>query len=154
MIKNRLIIVADRGTMKAYRVEKAAGRGARLELVQSLEVPEAHAKYQDRMTDMAGRFPVSDGGSGRHANGVAEKLSIENETDRRLIRQLAQNIASVLIQERPEGWSLAAPSRINSAVLEELPRPFREQLTENVPCDLVHVDPNKLSEHFTWLQRV
>jgi len=57
MTPTSLIIVTDRGRLKAYKVDDAPNRGPSLQLVQSIEVTDAHGRYQDKLTDQAGGFP-------------------------------------------------------------------------------------------------
>jgi hypothetical protein len=153
-----LIIVTDRGSLKAYKVDEAPNRGPSLKLVQSVELTDAHGRYQDKLTDQAGRFPAGDGGgqagSGRHMNGVAERQGIETENDRRIFKQLADSITGVVQLAGIEGWSFAAPASIHSAVVDLLPRPVRERIVEYVKSDLVKIEPAKLPEHFRSLQPI
>ena len=107
MTPTSLIIVADRGGVKAYRVNETPTRGASLQLVQAFDITDAHGRYDDKLTDRAG-FPVSDG-NGRHANSIAERTALETENDRRICKQLAEHIAEVVKREAAEGWSFAAP---------------------------------------------
>ncbi|HEY1582702.1 MAG TPA: host attachment protein [Chthoniobacterales bacterium] len=151
MTPTSLIVVADRGGIKAYRVNETPTRGASLQLVQAFDITDAHGRYDDKLTDQAGRFPVSDG-NGRHANSIAERTALDAETDRRICRQLADHIAEVVRREAVEGWSFAAPSSIHSSVTELLPPPIRDRVVEHVSSDLVKVEPAKLSTHFRSLQ--
>src|ERR1044071_10254992 len=89
MIPTSLIVVADRGEVKAYRVNDTPNRGASLQLVQALDITDAHGRYDEKLTDQAGRFPVSDG-NGRHANSISERTDLENENERRICKQLAE----------------------------------------------------------------
>jgi hypothetical protein len=58
-MKSSFLIVADRGNLKAYRVEKVPGdRPPRVALVQAFTFTDAHLKITDKLSDMAGRFPV------------------------------------------------------------------------------------------------
>jgi hypothetical protein len=61
MIPSSLIIVTDRGSLKAYRVDETPTRGPSLQLVQAFNITDAHGKLVDKVSDLAGRFPVSDG---------------------------------------------------------------------------------------------
>jgi hypothetical protein len=153
MTPTSLIIVADRGEIKAYRVNETPNRGASLQLVQALDLTDAHGRYDDKVTDQAGRFPVSDG-NGRHANSIAERTALELETERRICKQLAEHIADVVRREAATGWSFAAPSSIHSSVTELLPSSIRNRLIENVKSDLVKIEPAKLAAHFRSLQPV
>ncbi len=134
MTPTSLIIVVDRGSLKAYRVDPTPTRGASLQLVQAFEITGAHGRYDDKVTDQAGRFPVSDGNR-RHANSVAERTALETENDRRICKQLAEHIAQVVKREAAEGWSFAAPASIHATVSDLLPAPIRHRLVEHVKSD-------------------
>ena len=151
MTPTALIIVVDRGGLKAYRVNETPTRGASLQLVQAFDITDAHGRYDEKVTDQAGRFPVSDG-NGRHANAVAERTALETENDRRICKQLAEHIAEVVKREGADGWSFAAPASIHSSVTELLPPPISARVVEHVKSDLVKIEPSKLHEHFRSLQ--
>lgn len=158
MTPSSLIIVADRGSMKAYRVVETPNRGPSLQLVQSVELTDAHGRYQDKLSDQAGRFPVGDGGgqgaSGRHMNAIAERQCLETENDRRIFRQLGEHIAEVVRNEAAEGWSFAAPTEIYPSIADQLPKPIRDRIVEHVKSDLVKIEPAKLPGHFRSLQPI
>jgi len=158
MTPTSLIIVADRGNLKAYKVDEAPGRGASLQLVQAFALTDAHGLYQDKLTDQAGRPPVSGGGDaaggGRHTNGVAERQGLAAETDRRIHKQLAEHVEEIVRREAPVGWSFAAPASIHAAVLDLVASEVRDQIVEHVKADLVKIEPAKLSAHFRSLQPV
>ena len=151
MTPTSLVVVADRGGVKAYRVNDTPNRGASLKLVQAFEITDAHGRYDDKLTDQAGRFPVSDG-NGRHANSIAERPAMETENDRRICKQLAEQIAEIVRREAVEGWSFAAPASIHSAVSDLLPPPIQRRVVEHVKSDLLKIEPAKLSGHFRSLQ--
>ena len=96
MTPTSLILVADRGSLKAYTVNQTPTRGASLQLTQAFDITDAHGRYDDKVTDEAGRFPVSDGSAARHANSSAERTAFETETDRRICKQLAEQIEEVV----------------------------------------------------------
>ncbi|MBA2743690.1 MAG: host attachment protein [Chthoniobacterales bacterium] len=153
-----LIIVTDRGSLKGYKVNEAANRGPSLQLVQSIDLTDAHGRYQDKLTDQAGRFAGGDGGgadgNGRHMGGAAERQGIETENDRRILKQLADKITEVVRLAGTEGWSFAAPASIHSAIVDLLPPPVRERIVEHVKSDLVKIEPAKLADHFRSLQPI
>ena len=154
MTPTSLIIVADRGSLKAYRVDETPTRGPSLRLIQAFDLTDAHGKLIDKVTDLAGRFPVSDGVGGRHANSIAERTQLETETDRRIHRQLADQIVKIIDRSGKEGWSFAAPASIHSAVTDLLPVEVRERIVEHVKSDLVNIEPAELPKHFRSLQPV
>ncbi len=157
MTPTSLIIVTDRGSLKAYKVTETPARGAGLRLVQAFETTDAHGRYQDKLTDQAGRFPVGDGiggGGGRHQNSIAERQGMEAENDRRIFRQLADSITEVVRREGTEGWSFAAPASIHTAVVELLPAEVRDRIVEHVKSDLVNIELASLPQHFRSLQPI
>jgi len=154
MTPTSLVIVADRGTLKAYRVDETPTRGPSLQLVQAFNITDAHGKLIDKLTDVAGRFPVSDGvGRQHHAASIAES-KLETETDRRIHKQLADQIVKITSASGKEGWSFAAPAEIHSAIVDLLPGRVRDRIVEHVKSDLVKVEPAKLHTHFRSLQSV
>ncbi len=152
MTPTSLILVADRGSLKAYKVTQTPTRGASLKLTQAFDLTDAHGRYDDKVTDEAGRFPVGDGSAARHANSIAERTALEIETDRRICKQLAEQIEEVVNREGREGWSFAAPASIHAAVVDLLPNDVRGRIVEHVKSDLVKIEPAKLSKYFRSLQ--
>jgi hypothetical protein len=153
MTPSSLIIVTDRGSLKAYRVDQTPTRGPSLHLIQALNITDAHGRLVDKVTDQAGRFPVSDGAGGRHMNSIAES-KLETETDRRIYRQLAEQIAKIVKGDSGQGWSFAAPAEMHTAVVDLLPRDVRDRIVEHVKSDLVKIEPAKLPTHFRSLQPI
>ena len=154
MIPSSLIIVTDRGSLKAYRVDETPTRGPSLKLVQAFNVTDAHGRLVDKVTDMAGRFPVSDGSGGRHANSIAERTQLETETDRRIHKQLADQIVKIVQSDGVEGWSFAAPASIHAAIVDLLPATVRNRIVEHVKSDLVKTEAAKLPAHFRSLRQI
>ncbi len=152
MIPSSLIVVTDRGSLKAYRVDETPTRGPSLQLVQAFNITDAHGKLVDKVSDLAGRFPVSDGAGGRHANSIAERTQLESETDRRIQKQLADQIVKIVQSDGVEGWSFAAPASIHAAIVDLLPASVRDRIVEHVKSDLVKTEPSKLPAHFRSLQ--
>src|SRR5437588_9493729 len=152
MTPTSLIIVTDRGSLKAYRVDETPTRGPSLHLVQAFDLTDAHGRLIDKVTDLAGRFPVSDGAGGRHANSIAERTQLETETHRRIQKQLADQIIKIVQSDGVEGWSFAAPASIHAAIVDLLPASVRDRIVEHVKSDLVKTEPSKLPAHFRSLQ--
>src|SRR2546421_662017 len=110
MTPTSLIIVVDRGSLKAYRVNETPTRGPSLQLVQAFNITDAKGRLPDRVTAQAGGFLVGDGGSGRHMNAIPERTQMEVETDRRIHKQLAERIVEIVKSDGVTGWSFAAPA--------------------------------------------
>ena len=154
MTPTSLVIVTDRGSLKAYKVNDTPTRGPSLQLVNAFDTTDAHGRFQDKLTDQAGRFGSGAIANGTHS-GIAERSGIDTETDRRIFRQLADNIVEVVEREVPgEGWSFAAPASIHSAVVGLLPAGLKNRIVEFVKSDLVKIEVADLPKHFRSLQPI
>ena len=137
--------------MKAYRVDETPTRGPSLHLVQAFDTTDAHGKMSDKITDAAGRY--SDG-AGAHPGASVSESKLENETDRRIYRQLAEQIVKLVKSDGAEGWSFAAPASMHAAIIDLLPNKVRDRIVEHVKSDLVKIEPAKLATHFRSLQPI
>jgi hypothetical protein len=54
-VKNKLLIVADLGLLKAYKLDYTPNHTPRLEHLEEVVLEEAHSRVIDKVTDMAGR---------------------------------------------------------------------------------------------------
>jgi Protein required for attachment to host cells len=152
MTPSSLVIVTDRGSLKAYRVTETPTRGPRLQLVQAFNITDAHGRLIDKLSDLAGRFPVTDGaGAHRGAASIGERTQLATEMDRRIHKELADQIAKIVSQNGKEGWSFAAPAEIHAAVVALLPPAVRARIVEHVKSDLVKVEAARLVDHFRSL---
>jgi hypothetical protein len=155
MIPTSFVIVVDRGSLKAYRVDETPTRGPSLQLVQAFNLTDAHGKLIDKVSDLAGRFAVTNGaGAHRGAASIAERTQLENETDRRIYKQLADEIVKIVTENGKEGWSFAAPAGMHSAIVDLLPARVRDRIVEHVKSDLVKIEPAKLPAHFRSLRPI
>jgi protein required for attachment to host cells len=155
MTPTSLIIVTDRGSLKAYRVNETPTRGPSLQLVQAFNITDAHGRLVDKVSDLAGRFPVTDGaGAHRGASSIAERTQLVTETDRRIHKELADQIVKIVSSNGEEAWSFAAPAEIHAAIVGLLPAAARDRIVEHVKSDLVKTDPSKLPAHFRSLRQI
>ena len=154
MTPTSLVIVADRGSLKAYRVDETPTRGPSLKLVQAFDITEAHGRLIDKLTDQAGRFPVTEGAGAHRGPASIAESKLQTETDRRINKELADQIVRIINGSSGEAWSFAAPSEIHSAIVDLLPGQVRNRIVEHVKSDLVKVEPAKLSNHFRSLRPI
>jgi hypothetical protein len=155
MTPSSLVIVTDRGSLKAYRVTETPTRGPSLQLVQAFNITDAHGRFADKLSDLAGRFPVTDGaGPHRGAGSIAERTQLATEMDRRIHKELADQIAKIVSQNGKEGWSFAAPAEIHTAIVDLLPPAARQRIVEHVKSDLVKVEAARLINHFRSLRQI
>ena len=149
------MIVTDRGSLKAFRVNETPTRGPSLQLVQAFNITEAHGRLIDKVSDLAGRFPVTEGaGAHRGPASTAERTHLATETDRRIQKELADQIAKIVSENAEDGWSFAAPAEIHTAIVNLLPAGVRRRIVEHVKSDLVKVETARLMSHFRSLRQM
>jgi len=154
MTPTSLVIVADRGSLKAYRVNETPTRGPSLKLVQAFDITDAHGRLLDKLTDQAGRFPVTEGAGAHRGPASIAESKLQTETERRINKELADQIVKITSGDNGEGWSFAAPSEIHGAIVDLLPGQVRDRIVEHVKSDLVKVEPAKLPNHFRSLRPI
>ena len=137
MTATSLIIVADRGSLRAYRVQKTPTRGPHLDLVQAFEV-----------------IDVMNAASTRHTTPMTDWPALEAEMDRRICKELATEIAKIVEHNASGSWSFAAPKSIYAKIAEHLPREIQERIVEHVESDLVKLPAAALPSHFHSLQPI
>jgi len=149
----KLVIVANLGRLKVYRVAKAApGRGQKLDLVEDINFINAHTRFRDMVTDQAGRYGIDTGNA--YLKSDYEAQGAKREIQRRSVREVAEEIDRVLDEEEPEGWYLAAAPEHHDAILAEIRPDHRERLVWSVYADLVKSRPavvlRKVKEAFPY----
>lgn len=142
---DKLIVVADLGRVKAYRVSRDdLGSSPRLELVRDVELTEAHGRLLEKVTDKAGRFPGNGTGPGGMSIGENHNLGLEQE--RRLLKKVCEQIETLVKNER--AWHLAAVKEINPRLVENLSAAARQTLQKNISADLIKTPREELLSHF------
>lgn len=149
-MKTKLIIVADLGLLRAYRVVQGqADRQPHLELVDDLRPEAAHQRLGDQLSDQPGRFS-----KGRGPGDVSGDLSAGEQHDlvleqrRRLIKLLAARIDALLAHDSVETCSLAVSGPIHLQLLDQLAAHARSKITTTIARDLTKTDPTELLNHF------
>ena len=157
MTPTSLIVLADRGGLKAYRVLEVPAHGPSLQLVHALEITDAK-QFVDTLSDQAAAVPVTVPSNGRangtHVRARGDWPQLEAEAERRICRQLAQQIARIVKEANVEAWSLAAPSSIHAILVDLLPGELQERIVEHVESDLLKIPAAKLAAHFRSLQLI
>ena len=154
MIPASIVITADRGSLKAYQVNETPTRGPSLKLIQAFDITDAHGRLIDKLTDAAGCFPVTEGAGAHRGPASIAESKLQTETERRINKELADQITKVVNGSGKEGWSFAAPAEIHSAIVDLLPDRVRDRIVEHVKSDLVKVEPAKLPAHFRSLRPI
>jgi len=142
-----IIITADIGHFKAYRITKEAMESPRVTLVESYDTIEGHGKLADKVSDAAGRFG-RDGLQGETGMGSGERHNVELEAVKRVTKKIAADIDNLITSERCKKWHLAAGEKVNSQILECLKPEVKERLDQNLTLDLTKTDKSKILRHF------
>ena len=154
MIPASIVITADRGSLKAYQVNETPTRGPSLKLIQAFDITDAHGRLIDKVTDFAGRFPVTEGAGAHHGPASISESKLQTETSRRINKELADQITKLVNGSGKEGWAFAAAPEIHSAIVDLLPDRVRNRIVEHVKSDLVKVEPARLPNYFRSLRPV
>ncbi|MBI5665033.1 MAG: host attachment protein [Nitrospirae bacterium] len=147
-----IIVVADLGHFKAYRITEEPLESPRVLLIESYDSLEGHGKLVDKLSDMAGRFGRG-GGKDESAMGSGERHTIGLETEKRLIKLIAKNIDTLISNEKCETWCLAASKKINRPVVESLKPGVKAKLDKNITADLTKIDKSEILNYFFAKER-
>ena len=105
---SKLMFAVDLGCFKGYRVFRDEISGSdRVEKVSHFNTIGGHGRFGDRVSDQAGRFATGTNGK---AGGMSrgEHHGAVTESERRLVKQLADKLSDLVSQEGCEQWYLAA----------------------------------------------
>ncbi len=148
-MKNTLLVVADLGGYKAFKLENNhLTRTPRLDLLEQFDNAAAHGRIVDRVSDLSGRFPRGTGAKGQGAMSDGERHNIQLEARKRLVRQLAQRLNALARTPDIERCFLAASREINHQLLEELEPEVRGKIEKNLPVDLTKIERQDILRHF------
>src|SRR5579859_4544291 len=148
-MKNTLLVVADLGGFKAFKMENNhLHRTPRLELVDEFKNTQAHGRLLDRVSDLSGRFPRGTGLKAGGAMSDGERHNIQLETRKRLVRQLAERLNGLARAQDVERCLLAVSKEINHQLVEALEPQVRAKIAKNLPADLMKVERGELLNRF------
>jgi hypothetical protein len=144
-MKDTVIVATDLGTFKAYRLQRTGMNTPRLEIIEQMELVDGHGKLGDKLTDRAGRYRVP---TQNMAMSYGERQKIELELQRRLIKQVAEQLRTVIKSPGVEACYFAASPEINDQILQEAGPEVRARIEKNVECNLTNVEKSELLRHF------
>ena len=148
MMSTTLIIVADSGLLKAYRIsEKSLIHKRKAELVKSIYYEDAHRKLSEIVTDRSGRFR----GSGKktdQARASGEEHNLLQDLQKKVIKHLATDIESVIKLYAADAYHLALSVKLYRPVLAALRKDVRAKVKKTVNADLTKETVAKLRERF------
>lgn len=144
---NRIIITADLGHFRVYRVSETPAGRTKIDMIESYDSIEGHGRLGEKLSDTAGRF-AGGGGEGEVAKGYGEPHNLELEMERKLARMIARDINSLIEKEDYMAWCLAAPGKINSIIVKHLNPAVHTAMIKNITADLTRIKKSKIPEHF------
>jgi hypothetical protein len=148
MMSTTLIIVADSGLLKAYRIsQKSLAHKRKAELVKSVYYEQAHRKLGEIVSDQAGRFR----GGGKITNAGAttgEEHNLLQDLQKKVIKHLTADIESVVKLYAADAYHLALSVKLYKPVLEAMRKDFRAKFKKTVNADLTKETVAKLRERF------
>ncbi|MBE0425805.1 MAG: host attachment protein [Nitrospirae bacterium] len=149
---NIIIIIADLGHFKAYRVLKDPLKleSDKLELIRDYVSIETHYKSKDKFRDKPGIYKLG-GGKGWVSSGFGESQA-ELETEKKLIKQIAESIDAVVREEDCEKWYFAAGGRINGKIIESLDPVVIAKLEKNIKSNLTKLAKSKILLRFSDIE--
>ncbi len=144
-LKNTIVIVADLGELKAYKIHENDGalsgefpNSYRLEMIRDENFIEGRKKMGEILSDSTGRM----------IHDTLDEHDAILEKDNRVLKDLAQTIEEIAKDEEPNHIFLAFPKEHNNQLVEKLRNDVKELIEINLPSDLVKTDKSKLLSHF------
>jgi hypothetical protein len=147
-LMKEIIVVTDLGHFKAYGVSKNPYESPRLELLESLDIPDAHGKFMDKFTDAEGRFEERSRGTTVIATGTGEPHNVELEIKKKVIKRIANNINTLIAKDGCSRWYLAAAEKINNQIVENLDPSIKAKLRKNIKADLTKTAKSSILGYF------
>jgi hypothetical protein len=143
-MKKRLLILADLGHLKAFRLTyNAPGLKPKLELITTFSTQEASGRLKDKLTDSPEMFR-SDAppGNAQSVRSSGERHNMQLEFARRAVKEIGRQISDIILNE-PDGEEciLAARREIHGQLLDHIQPRARDRIVANWPEDLTNM-PN------------
>jgi Protein required for attachment to host cells len=146
IMKSKLLIVADLGLVKAYKLDFTPNHTPRLEQLEEIVLEEAHSRVLDKVTDLAGRH--SSPTQKNWGAPLADDHKLKLELKRRHIHQIADHVQQLIEHSGCDICWLAAHKEINQKILQELSPAVRSRIKKNLPRDLTKVGQKETLDLF------
>ncbi len=149
MKHSHLIITANLGTLKAYRIlESSVAHRREAELVKDVEYHSAHQKLSEMVSDRAGRFRGS-GVASAPNRSFPEDHHLKTEIKEDVIRQIAHDINSIVAHSEDEHIYLALPQVIAKDVNRHLEHQAVSRIAKEHAGDIVKEPIEKIRTIFS-----
>ena len=140
-----LIILADLGRVKAYRItndELDPNTSPAFEDLADIDLQNQHSKVSDRVTDKAGRFSYGPG-----SQTAGENLHEQEEAESQQLDKIAGVITDAAKTESCDIY-LAAPKEIIKDLTAALDKAVTKRIRTKLPLNLVKTPKLELLERF------
>ncbi len=146
----KLIILADRGTLKAYKLDHSRTQGRpHIEEVEEVDVVSGNTPISEKTTHQQGRHPDKRRGQvAMEQMSTSEAQGLEAEEERKSIAEIQDQINRLLARHSSLGWSFAAPSTINEQILNGIDPDKKDRLLENLDLNLTNQPKDEVKERF------
>jgi hypothetical protein len=145
---NKIVVIADLGHFKAYKLTKTDQGTGKLDLIESFDLLDAHEKFSDKYSDQSGNFGAAVG-KNSSATGFGEAHNIAIEREKRLVKNIAQSINKIIRADHCDGWYLATVKAINGQVVSFLDNEVKAKLEKNISADLTKSPKSEIIARFT-----
>lgn len=149
IVKPKLLVVADLGRLRAFRLEQDPLRSPRAKLVEEWNT-NVTQHLREEVTDQAGQLRkgvVSAEGPSALSDGEQHNLDLERR--RRAAKAIAGHVDELLNREDVDGCYLAADARINQTILDHLTARGRGKVQKNVTANLSKASVENIIQHFS-----
>jgi hypothetical protein len=147
---NKLVILTDTGTFKAYRLEQDQNSSSpRLAPVQAFEMVTGDDRISRQLSDQQGQHNEGPGAFPGAKNGeTGERHNIWLENEKRSVREIARTMGELLADDAVESCYFAASNEINKEIIDHLPPAARMKIEKNLHCNLVNEPREELLNRF------
>ncbi len=136
---DKLLIIADMGELKSYKVEYIAETGRyHLEMISDIDYIEGRKTRGDTLSDDRGHFGRASG----------ESLTGEHADEQRLLHHIADDISAMLADSGAGSCYLAFPTKHHNELIAALSDTARNAIAKAVASDLVKSPADKLLSYF------
>jgi hypothetical protein len=165
MTRPHFIILTDRATLKAGWIADPdtthtpqfmrdfSARPPKIAWTDQLSFVKARQHVVEQQSDMAGAFAPT-GGSGAAGSrptqlgGSPPDKHLNVTATREAVELIASTIHKILMQQKPELWSLSAPTDIHKKLVQALPEVCRAHLHRVIPKNLSECPEETVLDHF------
>jgi hypothetical protein len=148
MKMTHVIIVADTGSLKAYRVsEKSLKNRSGAEVIRKIHYGLADRKISDIVTDRPGRFRGS-GDNRMQGHAFGEDHHLKEDLKKKTIKSLVHDIEGIIKFTPADFFYVSLPKAVHKNVIDGMNKALRGKITKQVAADLIKAPVGELRERF------